>query len=324
MSISSNYMFNDFGCNPTSMLGFGTGFGMNNNFPTGIWAANSLFSIASMIASNVGSKSGSTGSSNDSAPARTSETVAEEIESYKQKNEDIIDNEIFDENGVTLDNIKSFDIASSNAQKDVTDAQQAVNDNENTINAFTEDDEYILSKYQNVTEAKDDNKEIEFETAQKHKISADRAKAKKSSLENDLKNAKQKLEALKKAIEDAKGKIDDNNEKIKELQNEQEKLKNQEDTKTLDKADGTKWGLFGNGRTSKTKLDAKINDSIDNGYDKVSSRDLHAALKAYQDAANDKEKTSYKNAFIKMYESYASDGNNNKSLKAAYDLLKNK
>lgn len=146
---------------------------------------------------------------------------------------------------------------------------------------------------------------------------------------------KKELEALKKTYEDggeltknlnkAKEAVAARETEIKNAKDELSKLTKQRNDENkeavLDAADGAKLGLFKNGRTSKTKLDEKIKNA---DYSECTIRDMHAAISAYRSATNETDKTTYKEAFLRMYNAYVNKHGDapNDTIRKAYELLK--
>ena len=119
----------------------------------------------------------------------------------------------------------------------------------------------------------------------------------------DLYNQKQKkYDDLKAKVDEAarkqneaKIKYDDRETEIKEAKDKLVSLINERNEKLFDDADGS--SLF---RTSKDKLDTKLNGD----YSKATKQDIKAALYEYTKATDPEQKEKYKKAFIDMYNAH--------------------
>lgn len=331
MSISSNYMFNDFGYNSTSMLGFGTGFGMNNNFPTGIWAGQTVFNIASLIATNVAAKqgAGAGGSAGLSQKQQAKADVQKIDEEIKQLEGTTKDNSIEKE----LDNYDEL-------QRNITAASDALKDAKAdtrkkaaavvTAKADLKVNEEALAKIDqknNPDEYEKAEGEVEkAKTAVKEAEEAEtKAKAKEVTTEEELQKAN---DAMSQAVKDYKEtKISELQEKRRDILADNEKVKFPKDFDVTSVQDAN--GEYVSVETKNNEIDANTSLS-DKQKVKAKKEAVKARLNAfnatfsqYSNETDPDKKADYKQKAVKIYQ----DINNtnpdeiDKDLKRRYQIL---
>ena len=147
-----------------------------------------------------------------------------------------------------------------------------------------------------------------------------------SDLEAKINSLKAENEKLEKDKEIAQNKVNTadadkqaRKDEIDKAIDEVNRLIEKRNAQLFDDADGSK--LF---RTSKDKIDEKIKESKTNGgYKDVSKANLKGALSAYAALdEGDKDKDTYKNAFLDMCKQYKLEGGKlDSELQKAYDLI---